>query len=150
MKCDVEKCEKPLRGPAVFRWLARLARDWRKARQDRKLLLTFNSRMLEDIGLTKSEFSSGFALSNASSSTHHRPASTAIRFTLLTLAIVICATIVAAVTPESSRFDPMKLTSCALFPEGTTIGGYRLASHASCSPALADCARFSRVSRRAC
>jgi uncharacterized protein YjiS (DUF1127 family) len=149
MKCDVEKCEKPLRGPAVFRRLARLVQDWRKARQDRKLLLTFNRRMLEDIGLRKNEFSSGFALSNASPSSRHGPASTAVRFTLLTLAIVICATIVAAVAPESSRFDPVKLTSCALFPEGTTIGGYRLASHA-CRPTLADCATSSRVSRRAC
>jgi uncharacterized protein YjiS (DUF1127 family) len=150
MRCHVQNCEKPLRRATVFGRLARFTGDWRRARHDRKLLLTFNTRMLEDIGLTKNEFSSGFALGSASLSSRTRPASSAVRLTLLTLTIVACATIVAAVTPESTRFDPIKLASCALFPEGATIAGHRLASRASCRPALAHCARGSTVSRRAC
>jgi hypothetical protein len=134
MRCHVQKCDKPLPRTAILRRLMRSADDVRKARQDRKLLLGFNSRMLQDIGLVKDEFSSGFALLDGSLSGHRRRAGTAMRVTLLTLSIVICATLLAVVIPEPSRLDFTRATSCALFPEGATFGGYRLPPRSACRP----------------
>jgi hypothetical protein len=134
MRCHVQKCDKPLPRTAIFRRLMRLAGDVRKARQDRKLLLGFNSRMLQDIGLVKDEFSSSFALLDGSLSGHRRRTGPAMRFTLLTLSVVICAMLLAVVTPEPSRLDFMRVTSCALFPEGATFGGYRLPPRNACRP----------------
>jgi uncharacterized protein YjiS (DUF1127 family) len=114
MSCRAESRDEPAKNRFISR-LAGIGASFRGASRDRRLLLAFDDRMLRDIGLARDDVLHGMPKRAAQNSTS--PAM-AWRISGWTILVVMVSLIVALIAPDGSKVDPLRFTSCALFPQG--------------------------------
>ena len=91
--------------------LGGIAASLRAANRDRRLLLALDDRMLGDIGLARDDVLYGMRA-------RAKQNSTGWRISVWTILVVLVSLTVALVAPDGSKFDAVRVTSCALFPQG--------------------------------
>jgi uncharacterized protein YjiS (DUF1127 family) len=141
--CAESRCD-----PAKNRFISRLAgiaKSLRAASRDRWLLLALDDRMLRDIGLARDDVLHGMRGRAPRNSTSQ---AAAWRISVWTILIVMVSLIVALIGPDGSKVDPLRVTSCALFPQG--IMGASNKGVPKCGVPYGSCRRIPSAPKHVC
>ena len=144
MSCRAESRGEPAKNRFISR-LAGIGASLRGASRDRRLLLAFDDRMLRDIGLARDDVLHGMPKHAAQNSTSR---AMAWRISGWTILVIMVSLIVALIAPDGSKVGPLRVTSCALFPQG--IMGASIKGMQKCGVPDGTCGMIPGTPKHAC
>jgi len=137
-------------GPAAKdRLIARLVKTaWslRTAARDRRVLLAMDDRMLGDIGLARGDVLQGVRVKDDAAARR----ATAWRFSFLTIVVVMISLAGVLVAPDGTKVDSLRVTSCALFPQGIMGASNKWVLNRRCNPPYDSCRQTAGAPKHVC
>jgi hypothetical protein len=105
-----------------------------------------DDRMLGDIGLARGDVLQGVRVKDDAAARR----ATAWRFSFLTIVVVMISLAVVLVAPDGTKVDPLRVTSCALFPQGIMGASNKWVLNRRCNPPYDSCRQTAGAPKHVC